>query len=272
MATSERMEPTARTKPAMEDFGFEENGTMYWWASWYGDVLGYRSMATFRSPMRKAMQACQTLQINTSENFVEVPRTTSGKKNDVKLTRFACYLIAMNADGRKPLVARAQVYFAEQIEKINLVLEGTKDIERLLIRHEIKEGNLTLNSEAARSGVNDFRLFMNEGYLGLYNGPIREIKRRRGLRERDSLFDFMGRTELAANLFRITMTEECLKRTGNRSEDLAAAVHRKVGADVRKMVYENTGRYPEKLPIERKLSEVSRTLKKAKQLLNKKTA
>ena len=226
-------------------------------------------MKTFTPSIQKAIQACTTLQIDTSENFMEVKRNEEGKVSmDYKLTRFACYLIAMNADARKPIVARAQIYFAKQIERINLVLEGSKDIERLLIREEIKEGNLSLNSEAARAGVTDFRAFMNEGYLGLYNKSIREVKKDRGVAEKKNLYDYMGRTELAANLFRITMTEERLKLIGTKSQGTAAVIHHKIGTDVRKMVKENTGKFPETLPVERKLSEVSSELKKAKKLLN----
>lgn len=265
------MNPTnQKTKPSLDEFGFEENGIMYWWASWYGTILGYKSLKTFNNPIQKAIQACTTLQIDTSENFMATKKVESSSSfTDYKLTRFACYLIAMNADARKPIVARAQIYFVKQIERINLVLEGSKDIERILIREEIKDGNLVLNSEAGKAGVTNFQAFMTEGYLGLYNKSIKEVKKERGVAENKNLYDYMGRTELAANLFRITMTEERLKRVNEKSQGTAAAIHYKVGADVRKMVKENTGAFPESLPVERKLSEVSSELKKAKKILNK---
>jgi DNA-damage-inducible protein D len=262
---------SSKRKPSLDEFGFEENGIMYWWASWYGDVLGYASLDTFQKPIQKAMQACATLHIDTSENFIETYRTEDGKTvRDYKLTRFACYLIAMNADGRKPIVARAQVYFAEQVEKINHLLDGSKDIERILIREEIKEGNLAMTSAAAQTGVKDFRMFMTEGYLGLYNKPIREVKVEKGVDEDENLYEYMGRTELAANLFRITMTEEKLKNSGIDSPFEAAAIHRKIGEGIRDMVKENTGKFPEELPVERKLNEVASDLRKAKKILNEK--
>ena len=261
----------SKRKPSLDEFGFEEDGTMYWWASWYGKVLGYSSPATFRPPIQRAVQACVTLHIGTSENFIETYRNEGGKTfRDYKLTRFACYLIAMNADARKPVVARAQVYFAEQVEKINLMLDGSKDIERILVREEIKEGNLALTAAAAKTGVKDFRMFMTEGYLGLYNKPIREVKKEKGVDEDDNLYEYMGRTELAANLFRITMTEEKLKNSQVDSPFAAAAVHRKIGEGIRDMVKENTGKFPEELPTERKLNEVASALRKAKKILNEK--
>jgi DNA-damage-inducible protein D len=176
----------------------------------------------------------------------------------------------MNADARKPIVARAQVYFAEQVENINLMLDGSKDLERIMVREEIKEGNLALNSAAAKAGVKDFRAFMTEGYLGLYNQPIRAVKKLKKVDEDDVLFDYMGRTELAANLFRITMTEERLKMKNVSNPFDAAAIHKKVGQDIRDMVKENTGQFPEELPVERKLNEVASELRKAKKILNEK--
>ena len=260
-----------KMKPSLDEFGFEENGIMYWWASWYGDVLGYKSFKTFLAPIKRAIQACATLDIDISDNFIDTRNTSGGKnKRDIKLTRFACYLIAMNADARKPVVARAQVYFARQVENINLMLEGSKDIDRLIVRKEVKEGNLSLNAAAARAGVKNFRAFMTEGYLGLYNKPIRAVKKQKGVDENEILFDYMGRTELAANLFRISMTEEKMKLKNVSNPFVAAAVHKNVGAEIRKMVKENTGKFPEDLPAERKLTEVAEALRKAKKILNEK--
>ncbi len=243
---------------------------MYWWAGWYSEILGYASLDNFRPSIQRAIQACTTLHIDTRENFIETWRQKGSRPfRDYKLTRFACYLIAMNADARKPVVARAQIYFAEQVEKINHLLNGTKDLERIMMREEIKEGNLALTSAAAKTGVKDFRMFMTEGYLGLYNQPIRNVKREKGVDEGENLFEYMGRTELAANLFRITMTEEKLKNSRIDSPFEAAAIHRRIGEGIRDMVKENTGKYPEELQPERKLKEVARDLRKARKILNK---
>lgn len=265
---SEQLE---KHKPSFDEFGFDEDGAMYWWASWYGEILGYKSRRTFQGPVDKAMQACRTLDISVAENFIELRRREKGRSfRDYKLTRFACYLIAMNADARKPVVARAQVYFAEQAERIQVMLEGAKDIERLLIREEVKEGHHHLTAAAAQAGVKDFRFFMNEGYMGLYNKPIREIKVNKGIGPDDNLYDYMGRAEMAANLFRITMTEERLRRRHTHSAYEAAAIHKRIGEDIRRMFKDHTGQFPEALPIERDLAKVSRALKRAGQLLNKK--
>ena len=256
-------------KPSFDEFGFEENGVMYWWASWYGDIMGYKNPRTFQSPVDKAIQACRTLDLNPSDNFIETRRREVRRSfRDYKLTRFACYLVAMNADARKPVVARAQVYFAEQIERINLMLEGSKDIERLLIREEIKEGHHHLTAAAAKAGVRDFRFFMTEGYIGLYNKPIREVKMEKGVDPGDNLYEYMSRAEMSANLFRITMTEERLRRSRTSSAFEAAAIHKRIGEYIRRMVKDHTGHFPEELPTERNLNQVSSELKKAGKLLN----
>ncbi len=259
----------ADRKPSFDEFGFEEDGVMYWWASWYGHILGYKNLRTFQGPIDKAGQACRTLDLNPSDNFIETRRSLGGRPvRDYKLTRFACYLVAMNADARKPVVARAQFYFAEQIERINLMMDGSEDIERLLIREDIKEGHHHLTDAAAQAGVKDFRYFMNEGYVGLYNKPIREIKVEKGIDGDDNLYEYMGRAEMAANLFRITMTEERLRRRHTHSAYEAAAIHKRVGSDIRRVVKDHTGQYPEDLPLEADLRKVTSDLKKLGKLLN----
>lgn len=253
-------------RSSFDEFGFSENGTLYWWAGWFAELLGYRSLKTFQPALFKAMQACSTLDISVADNFIETRR--QGRR-DYQLTRFACYLVAMNADARKPAVARAQVYFADLVEKINLILEGSKDVDRLLVREEIREGHHHLTDAAARAGVRDFRYFMNEGYVGLYNQPIRTVKQEKGIDGDDNLYEYMGRAELAANLFRITLTEERLRRSHIESPFEAAAIHRRIGEDVRQLVRDHTGQFPEDLPLERHLKDVSEELKKAGRLLNR---
>jgi DNA-damage-inducible protein D len=189
--------------------------------------------------------------------------------DDIKLSRFACYMVAMNADIKKPVVARAQAYFAEQVEKINIILEGRNEIERLNIRHEIRDMSAPLNSAAKSCGVVNFGLFHDAGYRGLYNRGIGDVKKMKGIREAADHFDFMGRTELAANLFRMTMTEERLKMQPGSGEKEAMHVHNQVGREVRNMVIKNTGTTPENLPAERRLGDVKKALKQAR-ALNKK--
>lgn len=255
---------------SFEDFG-NENGIKFWWASDFCQMLGYASIASFMKPINKAIQACMSANIEYHNDFRHAARIVDEKPiDDIKLSRFACYLVAMNADAKnKAQVARAQIYFADQVEKINLLLEGSNDLDRLTIRDEIKTGNIALNSAAKQSGVVNYALFQDAGYRGLYNRSLKDVKRIKGIDKGDH-YDFMGRTELAANLFRTTLTEERLKTMGVIGENAAIAVHKEVGRKVRNMVVENTGKTPEQLSPERKLGDVKKELKKASKALNQK--
>ncbi len=255
---------------SFEDYG-HENGTKYWWATEYANMLGYASYNSFLKPINKAIQSCMAANIDHFIDFRREQRIIDGNTiDDLKLSRFACYMVAMNADSKKPQVARAQVYFADQVEKVNLLLEGSNDLERLNTREEIKTGNIALNSAASQSGVKNFGLFQDAGYRGLYNKGLSAVKDQKGIKKSQDHFDFMGRTELAANLFRITLTEERLKNSAINSEQSAMKVHNSVGKQVRKMVIDNTGTAPENLRPERRLGEVKKELKKANKALNKK--
>lgn len=253
-----------------EDYG-QENGMRFWWASQFSKMLGYASLSSFTNPINRAIQACMSANISYHDDFVRKEREVDGKKfNDFKLSRFACYMVAMNADPKKPQVAKAQVYFADQVEKVNIILEGSNDFERLQIRDEIKSSFTSLNSAASNHGVVKFGLFHDAGYRGLYNRGIKAVKVKKGIKPTADHFDFMGRTELAANLFRITLTEERLKNSASSSETTAKNIHNTVGKQVRKMVKDNTGQFPEDLQTERRLGEVKKELKKATKKLNNK--
>lgn len=259
------------TEPGFEDFS-HENGITFWYATEFMDMIGYPTMAAFSKPMNRAMQACLATNIDTHDNFIKVTRIVDGETiTDYKLTRFACYMIAMNGDSKKPLVAKSQAYFAHQAEKIHLLLEGANDLERIITREEIKEGNKGLMASAKKAGIHtgvQFQYFQDAGYRGLYNKSVKEVKKIKGVNEKHNLMDYMGRTELAANLFRLTLTEEKLNSISKTNPQTANQIHKNIGSQVRQMVIENTGTAPENLPVERRITEVQKNLKKANKQLN----
>lgn len=247
--------------PSFEDFK-NENGNTYWWASDLMVMLGYKEMMSFKKAIDKAMKTCITLGISTYENFEEKKRTVDGQeKPDFKLTRFACYLTVMNADNKKAPVAAAQVYFAEQTRKFELSIQNTQEFDRLLIRDELREGNKSLQSTVHRAGVENYANFVNAGYRGLYNMFNIALAEKRHVKK-DQLMEYMGRTELAANLFRITQTEERIKSRKISGQRNLENTHFDVGREVRNIVISNTGYNPEDLLVEQKLPEVQRQLKK----------
>ncbi len=255
--------------PSFEDFR-HENGMVFWWASDFMRMLGYDNMQGFRKVIDRATNTMISLGVKHYEHIIAFERSVDGKKmEDFKLTRFACYLIAMNGDTKKPKVAQAQAYFVEQTRKFEVYVQGARDIDRLLYRDELKQGNKALASAASNAGVTDFKTFQSKGYLGLYNSKMWKIKELKGLApdSKIELQDYMGRTELAANLFRVTQTEERLKKENIKGQTKAEDTHYKVAKAVRELVKENTGKYPEELPAERRLPELKKELKKGMKFL-----
>ncbi len=253
--------------PSFEDFK-HENGVSFWYATEFMTMLGYNNMLGFQKVINRAIKACLSLNIAHHVDFSHEKRIVDGGAvDDYRLTRFACYLVAMNGDPKKPNVAAAQAYFAEQTRKLEIYLEGVNEIERLLAREELREGNKILQGAANQAGVTDYAKFTNAGYKGLYNMYNWQLADRRGL-EKDKLHDYMGRTELAANLFRVTQTEEKLKSDNIKGQDQAERIHYEIARTIREMVIANTKQTPENLPVEKRLTEVKKDIKQVGKQLN----
>lgn len=245
-----------------EDFK-NQNGITYWWASDLMKMLGYSEMKAFQRVLDRTTKALVNLGIPHYDNIMPANRNGDNELfaiQDFKLTRFACYLAAMNGDVKKPEVAQAQAYFASQTRSFEIYIESNREIDRLLIRDEVTDGNTSLASAAKGAGVEDFAKFQNAGYLGMYNMESWKLERKRGVKK-GKLFDTMGRTELAANLFRLTQTEERIKNHNIKGQVNLEITHRIVGQEVRNVVLKNTGRTPENLPQETQLPQVKKALK-----------
>jgi DNA-damage-inducible protein D len=248
-------------KPGFEALA-RSNGFRFWWASELATTLGYESLNGFRKAVERAMMALTSLNIPVFDNIVQEQREVDGKLVvDYKLSRFACYLAAMNGDPKKPQVAQAQAYFVQWAEACRVYLEQADGVERVAIRGEISEHERTLSGTAKRAGVIDYALFQNAGYRGLYNMHLRQLRRHKGVPDGRSPLDFMGKTELAANLFRVTQTEEKIRAEGILGQPTLERTAEGVGRKVRKTMIEISGKRPENLPPAEDIKQVHKKLK-----------
>ena len=236
----------------------DENGVEFWYARELMPILQYAKWQNFKKIIDKAMIACQNSEISIKDCFTDISKpiiSGKGKQElieDYKLTRYACYLIAQNGDSRKKVIALAQTYFAVQTRKQEINEKEysmlTEDERRFYQRDLTRKGNYSLNQTAKKAGVKNFDKFHNSVYKGLYNGETADdIAKRKGLRYREDILDNMGSDELIANLFRISQTEQRLKRDKVDTEKKACDTHNKIGKIVRNAIKEAGRNYARRL-------------------------
>ena len=241
----------------------DENGVEFWYARELMIILEYRQWRRFENVITKAKESCKNSDISVIEHFANVGKLSKRANNaeveinDYKLSRYACYLIAQNGDSRKKVIALAQTYFAVQTRKQEITEKEysmlSEDEKRFYQRNLTRKGNYSLNQTAKKAGVKNFDKFHNAGYKGLYNGETADdIAKRKGLRYREDILDNMGSDELIANLFRISQTEQKLRKDNVQGEKEANKTHYKIGKNIREVIAKNGGTMPEDLPTPKK--------------------
>ncbi len=256
-----------------------EYGMDYWTARELMPVLEYKQWRQFSDAIDRAKKACEASGNRISDHFADARKivkagVTTKKVEDYHLSRYACYLIAMNGDSRKEAIALAQTYFAVKTRQQELsenFEQLSEEQKRLAIRGELKHHNKSLADAAHNAGVatsRDYAIFQNFGYMGLYGGlKAQDIARRKGLKKGQAILDHMGSTELAANLFRATQTDEKLRRDHIKGKAAANDTHYMVGKKVRETIKDLGGTMPEDLPTPDK--SIKQIEKEQKKLLKK---
>lgn len=261
----------------------DEEVSEFWLARELAAVLDYSQYRHFLPVVERAREACKNSGYPPEDHMEDVLTMVdigSGAKRqveDVRLTRYACYLIVQNGDPGKPVIANGQTYFALQTRRQELSDDAkfsqlSEDEKRLAIRNEMATHNKHLAAAAKVAGVEtpiDYAVFQDHGYRGLYGGlSAKDIHARKGLKTSQKILDHMGSTELAANLFRATQTEEKLKRDEVRGKQHANRTHHEVGQTVRKTIRELGGTMPEALPAPsssiKQIESASKKLEKKK--------
>jgi DNA-damage-inducible protein D len=254
-----KVNPKSHVSPFEEIKRFDEAGNEVWSSREFANILEYADYDNFKKVIAKARQACFNAGQDIEDHFRDITEMIAlgkGALRPVKtvlMSRYACYLAIQNADPQKEIVALGQTYFAVQTRRQEVadqqLLEGDR---RVLLRAELRNHNSKLADAAKAAGVVepiDYAIFQNHGYKGLYNGLDQAaIHRRKGLKKSQKILDHMGSTELAANLFRATQTEEKLKRDKVQGKAAANATHFAVGAKVRQTMKELGNPMPEDLP------------------------
>ena len=256
----------------------DDDGNEYWYARELQYILGYNQWRSINDLIKRAKVACKESDNNIHDHFavqrkmIDIGSNTQREVLDYKLSRYACYLIVMNGNPKKEIIALAQTYFAIQTRKQELLEEEynslTEDEKRIYQRNQARKGNYNLNKTAKKAGVKDFARFHNAGYKGLYNGETaNDIAKRKGLRYREDILDNMGSDELIVNLFRISQTNQKLINDNVQGEGNANDVHYNVGKEVRNTIKRIGGTMPENLPTpDKSLKELE---KENNNLINK---
>lgn len=252
-----------------------EEGQEFWYARELQHALEYSKWENFSNVISRAKDACLNSEHAIEDHFPDVRKmvhagVATKEIDDMMLSRYACYLIVMNGDSRKEVIALGQTYFAVKTRQQEIIENYDKlseEQKRLAIRKEMITHNKSLAEAAANAGVQtplDYAIFQNKGYQGLYGGlKATDIQKRKGLKKGQNILDHMGSTELAANLFRATQTDEKLRREQITGKENAYRTHFEVGKKVRKTIQELGGTMPENLPTpDKSIKEIEKEHKK----------
>jgi len=238
-------------------------------------ILGYKIWEKAEEVIGRAARSCiQSGQLvdnhfHQTVKMVKIGSNSVRKVKDYKLDRYACYLIAQNGDPNKQEIALAQTYFAIQTRRQEIFEQLSDAEKRLYIRDEVTDYNKKLFRTAREAGVSQFGLFNDAGYRGLYGSPLSTVEQEKGIKKGE-LLDRAGSTELAANLFRITQTDEKIQKDKIRGNEAASNAHFMVGGKVRQTIKDIGSETPENLPTEKHIKDVKKELKQLRKQEDKK--
>lgn len=251
-----------------------QNGIRYWVAHEFMASLGYETWSSFKNVINKAMASCAALNVQIEEAFIPDSFLEDGKEvSTFRLTRFGCFLVTMHADSKKPQVAKAKTVLAAIADALVEQRIQRDALERIDVRDELKGGESIMSAIAQQAGLqnSEFGIFKDAGFRGMYDLSLQQLIKHKGstLEKGRTLYDFMGKTELAANLFRVTQTAERIKNVGAKNVRQLSGTAQEVGKEVRGIMLKSSGVAPEDLPLEEDLKAVKNRIKSAAKQMKK---
>lgn len=263
--TMQRLEAARRTA---------QDGSEYWLAREVHAIFGYETWAGFTPVVERAVASMRANSIEQShhvvqtDKMVEVGSGAMRRTTDYFLSRAACYLIAMNGDPSKVQIAAAQAYFAVATRAKEVEDSLTQDEKRLELREKVTSSFKAVRNVATRAGVTNQRqaVFHDARYLGLYGMTAQEVKSRKGVPQKEVLFDRMGALELSANEFQMNLAAETISSEKIKGEAAAIRKNKEVAARVRNTMREAGSRLPEDLPADEPIKNVQKRVKQSKSI------
>lgn len=198
-----------------------ENGIEYWYAKELYPVLGYPSWEKFLPVVEKAKNACKNSGSSVEEHFIDVKRIIGAeaaedqKIEDIKLSRFASYMVTINGDPRKQEIAVAQAYFVTQTRKIELIEQRMHELQRLDAREKLKVTEKEFSALAFARGVDGSGIarIRSRGDEELFGGKNTDVMKGKFLVSKDKpLADVLPNVTLKAKDLATAMTTENARR------------------------------------------------------------
>ncbi len=259
-----------KLKKTFEESVHREEGVEFWFARDLQKLLGYEKWENFINIIEKAKVSCKNSGQNVLDHFPEIRKTIDMPKGaskdikDLKLTRYACYLIAQNGDPKKQEIAFAQSYFAVQTRKQELIEQRIALQERFEARKKLSAAETELSKLIYERGVDDlgFARIRSKGDEALFGGKdTKQMKEKLKIPQSKPLADFLPTVTIAAKNFATEITNFNVKHKEISGEENITSEHIKNNKDLRGVLRKNNI-IPENLPVEEDLRKVERRVKK----------
>src|SRR3990167_5197876 len=247
----------------------KEGNIEFWFARDLQKLLGYEKCENFAQAIERAKISCVGSKQNISDHFPDVRKMIGAGKgakrevSDLRLTRYACYLIAQNGDSRKTEIAFAQTYFAVQTRKQEMIEDRLNEIERLQAREKLSQSEKLLSGVLYERGIDHqgFARVRSKGDHALFGGKTtQKMKDKLSVPDNRALADFLPTITIKAKDFANEITTFNTMHDNLQGEHLITKEHVKSNINVRNAL-KKQNIYPENLPPAEDVKKIGRKIK-----------